>query len=165
MLNKRGELTTKEIIEIILGAAAFLLLAFFLYQLISPNFNKEDETAKSYLNNFVEQMAIADSDTVSTFLIWQSESKKAKVSFHLVYFGNHSSYGKQVKFYSLGDNLNRACICSLEDGETKCDECKNLNYPILATSLSKEDYGSWIVNVGEKIEITKKEGFYEVKKV
>lgn len=165
MLNKRGELTTKEIIEIILGAAVFLLLALFLYQLISPNFSRVDETAESYLDNFVEQVAIADSRDVSSFSIWQSESKKDKVGFHLVYFGNRSSYGEQIKFYSLGNNLNRACVCSLENRETKCDECKNLKYPILASGLSKEDYGSWAIGVGEKIEITKGEGFYEIKRV
>ena len=165
MLNKRAELTTKEIMEIILGAAAFLILAVFLYQLISPNFDRGDETAKSYFSNFNEQVAVADSGEVGLFSIWLPENKKEKRKFYMVYFGNRSSYGVGIKFYSLGDNLNHICVCSLEGKETNCNSCENLKYPVFPVGFDEDDYGRWAIGVGKKIEIVKGEDVYEFKKV
>lgn len=164
-VRKKAELTTKEILEIILGAAVFLVLAVFLYQLISPNFNKGDETVKSYFNNFKDQVAVADSGGVGSFSIWQPENKQGKREFYLVYFGSSSSYGEGVKFYSLGNNLNTICVCSLEDRDTNCNSCENLKYPVSPVGLSEDDYGRWAIGVGEKIKIVRKGGVYEIRKV
>ncbi|MFH1238321.1 MAG: hypothetical protein ABIH79_00240 [archaeon] len=165
MLNKRGELTTKEILEIILGAAAFLLLAVLLYNLISPNFDKGEETAESYFGSFKEQIVVADSGGVGSFSIWSPEDKEEKRNFYLVYFGSSSSYGNELKFYSLGDNLNHLCLCSREKDGSECGYCNNLEYPVFAVGLSVDKDGRWAIGVGEKIEITKGDEVYEVRKV
>ena len=55
-MGKRGALLDKEIVEIVLGAAGIVLLAFLFYNLIAPNFDKSDETAKSYFDNFLEKL-------------------------------------------------------------------------------------------------------------
>ena len=164
-MNRCGELTTKEIMEIILGAVAFLLLAVFLYQLISPNFNKGKETSESYFDSFKEQVTVVDSGGVGSFSIWQPENKKEGREFYLVYFGNSSSYGGDKKFYSFGNNLNHVCVCYWKEGDSLCDSCENLKYPVLVFGLAEDDSGRWAMGIGEKIEITKGDEVYEIKKV
>lgn len=163
--QKKGELTIKEIIETILGGAASILLVIFLYQWISPNYAIAGETSESYFDNFKEQVAIADSGDIGSFSIWLPENKKEKRSFYLVYFGSSSSYGSEMKFYSLGNNLNHICLCSLENKETKCNYCKNLDYPVRGVELDVDDSGRWAIGVWEKIEIIKTGEFYEIKKI
>lgn len=165
MLSKRGELTTKEILELILGAAVFVLLAVFLYQLISPNFEASDESAEGYFDSFVEAVGVADSGGVGVFSIWLPGGREEDRKFYLVYFGNSSSYGIGLNFYSLGNNLNHVCVCSSENGDTSCDYCKNLRHPISVVGLSEDEKGRWAIGTGEKIEVVLKEGIYEVRKV
>ena len=164
MLNKKGMLV-KESMEIILGVVATFILVVLLYNLISPNFDKGDETAESYFDSFKEQVSVADSEGVGSFSIWQPENKKEKRKFYLVYFGDSSSYGKDLKFYSLGNNLNHVCVCYWDDGDTLCDYCENLEFPVFVAGLSEDDSGCWAIGVREEIEITKGDGVYEVKKV
>ena len=44
-VNKKGEITTKEILEIVLGAAAVLVLIFLIFSLLVGSFDKDEETA------------------------------------------------------------------------------------------------------------------------
>lgn len=159
-------MTTKEIMEIILGGAAVLLLIVLLYNLISPNFDVGDETAKVYFDSLEEQIAVADKEGgVGSFSIWLPRGEDDEKEFLLVYFGNHSSRkGPMRTFYSLGNNVNHICICSWDEGEDKCNYCKNLDLPV----VRERDMGeTWAVGIGPKFEIRKMEevGYYEFKKV
>lgn len=164
-MDKKGALPDKEILEIILGAAVFLLLAVFLYQLISPNFDKGDETAEGYFDSFMEQVSVADSGGVGSFSIWLPEDDKEERKFYLVYFGGSSSYGNDLNFYSLGNNLNHICVCSSEEGDVNCNHCENLEYSVLVEGIGVDDKGRWAIGVGEKIEIVLGGEVYEIRKV
>ena len=159
-LNKKGNLLSKNTLELILGGAIVLLLLVLLYNLIAPTFNVGDETAKSYFDSLEKEIALADSDKIGSFHMWQPEDKDDKREFFLVYFGNHSSFGTNLKFYSLGDNLNRICICYIEDGVDNCKYCRNLAFPVLSDDAG-EGYVPWAVGLNEKLEITKKGDHYE----
>jgi len=159
MLNKRGELTTEEIIEIVLGAAVVLVMAVLLYNLISPTFNRGDKISESYFDSFEEELEVADKGDIGRFSIWQPEEDKRE--FYLVYFQDKSVFGTGTRiFYSSGDNVNHICICSWEKRESTCSYCKNLELPVSRISF-EEDYSSWAIGVGESVEIEKMEDYYE----
>jgi len=154
MMDKRGELTTKEILEILLGAAVVFVLAVLLYSLISPGFDKLDETAESYFEAFEE---VIDNGGGS-FLLWQPEDKGKK--FYLVYFKDKPSFDVDGRtFFSLSDHVNHVCVCYWDGKNTKCDYCKDLDLPLIEKGESEE---RWAVTIGQEIVITKKERFYEV---
>ncbi len=176
MLNKKGELTTKEILEIILAVAVVLGMAVLLYKLISPSFNVDEETAKSYLSSFMDEIGVADSGDVGNFLIWQVESGK---EFYLVYFGDGSSVMMEredmliipgadetpiiteVVFSSLNNDMNRVCICYWESSEkTGCLSCEELRGPAFMDGNDR-----WVVEPGDKIKVELKEGVYEITKI
>lgn len=160
MLNKKGAMMTKEVMEVVLGGAVVLVLLFLLYNLIAPNFDKGDETMDAYLNSLKDQIAVADDEGVGSFSIWQPVDDDEKKEFYLVYFGNHSSFGVSPrKFYSLGNNLNTICVCSWTKDESSCGACENLEFPVLFGDV--EDYESWAVGLGDKLKITRKEDYYE----
>ena len=60
MKSKKGELTTNELLEIILVVAGIVLLAVFFYSLVSPMWDKGDETSKAYLESLMSQIETAD---------------------------------------------------------------------------------------------------------
>jgi len=153
MISKRGELTTKEILEIILAVAVVLVMAFLLYKLISPSFNVVDETAKSYFESFEKVIE----DGGGSFSMWQAEEEGKE--FYLVYFQNRTSFKMRRSFYSLGENVNHVCVCYWEGGDAKCESCGNLDMPLV-----KDDkfWEPWVVVVGEEIEIVDKGEYYNV---
>ena len=56
-MNKRAEITTKEILEIVLTIVAILMLAGLIYLLVSNYFNdKELDQAKASLNFLTAQI-------------------------------------------------------------------------------------------------------------
>ena len=155
MMNRRGELTTTEIVEIVLGVAAVFAMAVLLYALISPGFDKVDETAESYFDSFE---GVID-DGGGSFLMWQPEEKGKK--FYLIYFKNKPSFtvGKQ-QFFSLGNHVNHVCVCYWDGDDSKCDYCKDLNKPL---RMAGED-GPWTITIGQGIEVVDKGDYYEVVK-
>jgi hypothetical protein len=162
-MNKRGELTTKEIIEIVLGGAATLLLIVLLYSLIAPNFDRDDEVAKSYFNSFEDAVAVADDGETGSFSMWMPAENKKDKEYFLIYFGagvTHKIEGNH-EYTSFGDNINHICICYFEDIDI-CGYCRNLNYPVTLSGVSDD---KWAVAMNEEIEIIKSEDVYEIKKV
>lgn len=159
MISKKGDMTTKEILEIVLGGAIVLVLLVLLYNLISPNFDVGDETSKAYFDSLEDQIAVADSDSVGSFSIWMLADEDDEREFFLVYFGNTSSFGSgERRFYSLEDNLNHLCICSWEDGDSKCSYCMNLKLPVASDFFDEVGYAPWAVGAGKRQKITKVEG-------
>jgi len=160
MRSKRGDMTTKEILEIVLGGAVVLLLLLLLYNLIMPDFDEGDKTAEAYFESLEKEIGAADSDNVGSFSIWQPSDDGRE--FFLIYFGNHSSYGESPrKFYSLGNNVNHICVCSWDDGVDVCDYCRNLELPVRYNG----DVESWAVGVGSRLKITRAGGYYEFVKI
>ena len=157
MVNKRGELTTTEIVEIVLGVAVVFVMAWLLYALISPGFDKVDEIADAYLDSFE---GVID-DGGGSFSMWQLVDKG--MEFYLVYFQNKSSFdGGGRMFYSFGNNVNHVCVCYWDGDDTKCEVCRNLNEPMV---IDGEVGESWAVATGQEIEIVDKGDYYEVTKI
>ena len=158
-IGKRAELTTKEIIEIVLGGAATLLLIVLLYNLIAPNFDKDDETAKSYFDSFEDAVAVADSGEVGLFSMWMPNNTKKGKDFFLIYFGSNSIFGDSNKRYtSIGHHVNQICVCYWDSLDV-CKYCKNLDHPSVLVG-SPDD--NWAISAGEEIEIIKGEEIYNV---
>ena len=78
--NKKGELTTKEIIEFILAAAGIVILVILMYKLIFP-FDKNAEAAKGYFDVLKEQIGVADKNAVGEIYLWDSST-----SVYIIYF-------------------------------------------------------------------------------
>ena len=165
-LNKRGEMTTKEILEILLGGAVVLLMLMLLYNLIAPNFNTGDETMKAYFDGFEKQIAVADLDKVGAFSIWLPADEGESREFYLVYFGDQSraTYGEK-EFFSFGENVRQVCICSWEDSKDKCQYCKSLDLPVAGDYFSEMGYAPMVFGLGDKVRITKKVDRYEFRSV
>lgn len=153
MISKRGELTTNEILEIVLAVVVVLVLAVLLYKLISPSFDRVDETAESYFDSFGKVI----SDGGGSFSMWQPEEKGEK--FYLAYFQNKTSFGEGREFSSFGNNVNHVCVCYWKGGDVKCENCMDLDLPMVKEGKVGE---SWVVGAGEEIEIIKRDDYYEV---
>ena len=160
MISKRGELTTEELLEIILAVAVVVGLGVLLYRLISPSFDYNDETARSYFDSFEKVIE----DGGGSFSMWQPE--KGDGEFYLAYFQNDPSFflrrvdGSVRRFWSSSVGVNYVCVCYWDGKEMNCDYCSNLDMPMVKKEGSVE--GSWVVSVGEKIDIVKGDDSYEV---
>ncbi|MFA5061252.1 MAG: hypothetical protein WC494_02975 [Candidatus Pacearchaeota archaeon] len=158
MLNKKAELTTHEILELILAIAGITVVAILLYNLISPKFNVEEKTAESYFNSFKESVETAEKGGTGIFKIWQPEKE---VNYFLIYFGTTISYEKDSQeFFSIGENSNHICLCYTKDQETFCNYCENLKYPL----KKDEQYNQFHLGLNEEVRIIKlpSENFYHV---
>ena len=128
MKNKKADakMIGGQIIKLILGAAVVLVLVLLIYSLISPLFDKEKETAKSYLEIFNRAIHEADENGKSNFNMWGGEPK-------MVYFGDKKVLSSGHDFFSRSnDDKNYLCFCyEPEDKIWKCNYCASLNYPIV----------------------------------
>jgi hypothetical protein len=155
-MKKRGELSTKEILEIVLATACILILVLLLYNLIAPDYDKTEKTSESYFKNFEEAIDIADKGGTGSFSIWQ-EDKSAK--YYLVYFEKKISFNEgDLVFSSAGINENHICVCSTSE-KNICNFCKNLNLPV---KLGDNEVKQFSIGINQKINIIKikSEDFY-----
>lgn len=149
MLNKKAELTTNEILELILAIAGIAIVAILLYNLIAPTFNSEEKTAEAYFDTFKKAIQTAEKGGTGVFEIWQPESE---TNFYMVYFGTRISYEKDdLTFFSLGNNINHFCLCYSNEKEVSCNYCENLPYPL----KKDEQSNPFHLGVNEKINIIK----------
>lgn len=153
-INKRGgaKLGLREFMELVLAGAVIVILVWLMWSLIAPSFDKDKETAESYMKTLKSKIAKADAGNVGEFEIWQPEEKKG-IHFFLVYFGEAQRFGD---FLSIGNHENRICICYIKDSESTCDSCFDLKNP----AKDKVGYAPWSAKQGDKLEITKDEESY-----
>jgi lysozyme len=159
MTNKRGELVTSEIIEVVLVVAGVFVIVVFLYNLISPTFDRGDKISESFLGILEEQIEIADSGGMGEFYFWGLESAEGEnLDYFLVYFGDRNSVNLtlDVSFVSEGNNKNNVCICSFDEGITSCKHCKVLELP----ALFSQDTEEMFVGEGRKIGIVNEKTHY-----
>ena len=174
----RAWLPSKETIELILAAAVIFVLVYLLISLLVGGWDKEDETAKSYLETLKREIEKADAGGIGVFEIWQPEEGKGKV-YLAVYFGDKD---KKEILYASGKTLvsvsvsgssvrpemnrvllfpdkvrkNNLCICYLEKAENKiCNTCTSFKYPV---ELKGAEIDKGVILNGQKIKITKPEG-------
>jgi hypothetical protein len=126
---KKGELSTEELLELILAVAAVLIVTFLLYNLVSSHYDKNEKIADTYFDLLVDEIAFADKGFIGSFSMWQHSDGDSV--YFLVYFQNQSAYGTPTKFSSLGANLNHICICYLKDSDSVCNSCVDLKYPVM----------------------------------
>lgn len=158
-------MTTKEIMEIVLGAAAVLVLVVLLVALIAPTFDKDEKTAESYLSTLKKEIAKADDGEVGGFDMMTTRTGETR--FFVVYFGDgirvEDGEGEsELVFISLKENKNHICGCYLkyEANEAECFACEDLKYP---ASYKKES--SFVIYSSEPVyKIKKVDGVYEFSK-
>lgn len=119
-MNKSGQqIGTKELLELLIGVAAIVILIWLLVALIEPNFDKDEETAENYLNSLKDAIDEADSIGSSEFSLWLNNDEK----FYLVYFNDERRYliGKSEAFLlEKGENL--LCVCYFDFNLIKDDK-------------------------------------------
>jgi len=152
-VNKKGSLETKEIIELLLAAAGIFILVVLLYNILAPDFDKDEETAESYFNSLMDEIDVASSGGTGEFSMWLPEEEKG-THFYVVYFGSRKyvDLNDEVTFASVGFHDNRICVCYVKDEEANCDFCKNLDYPLEGLAEGS------IIKQGENLELTKSGG-------
>ena len=85
-------------------------------------YDKEKETAKSYLSSFKKAIAeINNEGDEAKFSLWGGEPK-------MVYFGD-SSYAGNKTFFRTSSEDNAVCFCYEKDDKWKCNYCVSLKYP------------------------------------
>lgn len=155
-------MTTKELLELILGAVGFVFLAIFLWSLINPSWSFEQEAAKSYLDTLKDELGRAERGDMATFYLWPIE----EIDFYTIYFGGRREVSFMGKDFiaSLYGKSHQICICYLADESYWVDEtggtcfsCTELKYPavnIEETSHIVGSEGAWITEAGYFSEIT-----------
>ncbi|MBT3578084.1 hypothetical protein HN499_04730 [archaeon] len=126
MRSKKGELTSEEIIQIILAGAGIVILIILLWTLISSTFDPGEETAKSYQGALEDVMKGVERSGKGSFVLWGGEPK-------MVYFEGNTRIisGKDV-FYEGSRDKNRICFCyesEQEKKDWKCGNCVFLDKP------------------------------------
>jgi len=118
--NKKASLEVKEILELVLAAGGIFLLLLLLWSLLAPTFNKDKETAKSYLNSLKQAIAEADEKKVAVdFSLWGGEPK-------MVYFGDEKYVvSGSDTFFRARTDKNYLCFCYEKKG-WKCEDCVSL---------------------------------------
>ena len=79
-----GDITTKEILEVVLGAAAVLVV--LAGALIWSNFDRDEKTTESYLDTLEKEIAKADDGKVGSFDMLTA--REEETMFFVVYFGD-----------------------------------------------------------------------------
>jgi hypothetical protein len=165
--GKKAELTTEEILKLILAAAGIFLLVFLMYKLISPNFDKDNETAKAYLDTFKKEIAKVDAGQTGEFNMWQNASVGAS-RFSLVYFGDKRSISiingeNKPEVWSLGFiPKNTVCICYYDYNSHTCKNCISLS----SSARTDSGFNSGFFDQGTNVIINKSDGqYYFVKKI
>ena len=157
---KSGKFTVKEIMGLVLGIAATILIVMVMYSIIAPVFNRGEKTAESYFDLLEESLVEVDGGNSADFSMWQPDDDKRE--YYLIYFGDKTFFkfynsGKEREFFSFGLNKNHICVCYFEDGEGVCGECKDLGLPGRGNGNSE----GWVIGVGEKVKVTKGNEFYD----
>lgn len=162
MRNKKGELTTRELIELILAAAFIIVLVILAARLLAPFFDVGDETAESYMDTLVQEMGIARNDGIGEFFIWDIDTGDS-TTYHLVYFGEKVIVRDEIANFTSDGLDNNICICSVFDEKSRCNNCVALDFPSRIEGGSEEGF---VISKGERvaIEFTEDES-YEFRKV
>lgn len=157
--NKKAELTTKEIIELILGAAAIVVLVILITSILNSQWDKDEEIAKGYLDMLNSEVEIAEQGGTRVFGVYEYHK-----DFVFIYFGSRTAvYVKNKNYFKQEDIMkNSACMCIETEPELKpkeaggrtfwdCKYCTSLDYPISQNSLTDNHLDIWY---GQKYEIT-----------
>lgn len=128
--KKATTVSTEEVIKLIIyvaGIAILFILFVSLYNMAT--FDKEKETAKSYLSSFKKTISEIDKEgDEAEFSLWGGEPK-------MVYFGEDrrlvvGEKGKEDIFFRASSDENYLCFCyEPEAKKWKCNYCVSLDYP------------------------------------
>ncbi len=136
MNNKKAVLETKEIIELILGAAVTLVLILLIWALVSPSFNKQEKTAEAYFESLKKAIGEVDDGAKSVNLDLYQDS-----SMRIVYFGEYLSVESyNYVFKPKTPSRNQVCVCyrvtKNHEAIGVCNYCLKLKYPAIVKGYS-----------------------------
>tara|TARA_Y100000034_G_C6753623_1_gene335184 strand:+ start:25 stop:498 length:474 start_codon:yes stop_codon:yes gene_type:complete len=120
---------TEEVVKLIIyvaGIAVLIILFVSLYSMAT--YDKEKETAKSYLSSFKKAIAEIDKEgDEAEFSLWSGKPK-------MIYFGDSSYAGSDREFFRTSSGDNVFCFCYEKSDEWKCKDCVSLDYPAVFES-------------------------------
>lgn len=157
MKTKKAELTTKEIIELILAAAAIIVLVILVTSILNSQWDRDEEIAKGYLDMLNTELDVAEQGGTGLFRVYENHE-----DFVLIYFGSRTAVYVTEKNYFKQDDImkNSACMCIEKDRAPKeaegrtfwyCEYCTSLDYPISQSSLTDNHLDIWFT---QKYEIS-----------
>lgn len=171
MKSKKATFFSDQPIAMVVAAVAVFVMLVLLYNLLSPNFDREEETAKSYLRTFNKQLETADRGETGEFRFWDLGEERR--DYYFVYFGEkfvrRAGLGGEVIEFVLKKKLsNGFCICFIEEGRGICNICSSSDYPLEKRGSLGLVSGNEEIILGSEdiVKITKEEKKYilEVKK-
>lgn len=162
-MNKKAEMTIDISVQVILGVMATVILIILVVGLFSPVFSPGDSIAKSYFERFEEEIENVDEGREASFYI--VEDGKEEIEISLVYFADKLSLelGGTV-FWKKEGVENSFCVCYEREEVASCKYCGDLDLPARLFDLGKNSYSAenWIVSEGQRVEIKKDGGKYDV---
>ncbi len=170
MEDRRGEMVTKEIIELLIAAAGIITIILLFYNFIAPSGDIIDRNSEAFFDMFVDQISVVDNGGEGEFSIWQ---KTEGADLFLIYFGNRTGNKIPLRFNISGERFepygkyeldykNVYCMCSLKSGIPWCSYCANLAN---IASLDGTYGGAWSLKYNEKIKMKFENGFYNFMRV
>jgi len=164
LINKKGELVSSTSIEVIIGIAVAVVLVLLMVSLITPDYDENDEIAKSYFERLEAEIEIVDSGGEGEFVLFEMESEDAIVfddlHFYLAYFGGAVEFEKGEQFSSSKVGKNVICVCVSKDGVNICRHCLDLDFYAEKMTGENIDGGPWVAEEGERMSIVKEWGSY-----
>jgi hypothetical protein len=158
-IGKRGEIVSDSAIELIIAAAASVVLILLIVSVYDPSYDHGDEIAKSYFERLKEGIDAGSGD----ILMLDRGSKG--LNFYLIYFADIGSLpfildGKTQLLVPKKSGDHVVCICYDKVGGVFCGHCENLDLPAFSDSEIKGEDGFWVIEDGGRVGIEEKGGGY-----
>ena len=171
MKSKKGILVD-NLVGTIIAIAVVIVLLILLFNLFAPSFDRTDKAAESYFESLERAIETADDGGKGEFFMMENENEE----FYLVYFGGVASFEEDRTFARSKGGDKIICVCYWKgSGSSVCNYCEELELPVKYISVKEADGESpqvtsvkispWVIKAGERIIITKKEGYYEFAKI
>jgi hypothetical protein len=160
-LTKKGEQLGPAVNGLIIGALCLIvLIAVFVLLWPVDKGTDAQKASSSYFDLFMEEIEKADRGDTGEFLMWQGPGAgKIDDDVFFVYFDDKYKFQIGEMTFVSFNNKNSFCVCSWEDDEPECRD-RNCGELILPIKFNDEE-GQFIMSVGNKMEISRGEDFYE----
>ena len=157
-MKKRGNIVVDHSVGFFISLVGVVFLIVFLWLIYAPQYDEDIEISKSYFGMFEGAIDIADSGGVGEFVMLDMGEKD--VNFYLVFFGSTPEFNAIDRHFSsskVGDNV--VCSCFSNKYGLFCKYCSDLELPF---SYNNNNEDMRILREGERIEVSKKESYYEI---
>jgi len=161
-INKKGELLSKEIVQVIMAVVVVGLMIYLMIAIFAPTFDKGDERGESYLKQLKGALQETDKGNEASFFM--IDDGVSDLDSYLVYFGNAISLNREDIFFepSKKSGTNIICLCAWNKNKAVCNHCTNLDLPATFPDDTSEETPSenWVIREGIRLKLEKTGGVY-----